>query len=240
MEKVNEAIKDNNKESSNFFTYVFNFDEDNKAGMFNMIQYTLLAIVPVIVLLKLVKHYIPEDDDSKPSLEILVEVVFQLIVIFLAIWFIDRMVRFIPTYSGVCYYKFNETNFIIPILIVLITMQTKLGAKINLLLDRINEVWSGNTTNSTSQKSNQNSQIKVRQPLAGSIPQHHPSQADSLNNQYVSPISNNISPSNTTLISDLPQMNQQQQQANVQNQIIDPSPLMAANEALGGIFGSSF
>lgn len=239
MEKVNEAIKDNNKESSNFFTYVFNFDEDNKAGMFNMIQYTLLAIVPVIVLLKLVKHYIPEDDDSKPSLEILVEVVFQLIVIFLAIWFIDRMVRFIPTYSGVCYYKFNETNFIIPILIVLITMQTKLGAKINLLLDRINEVWSGNTTNSTSQKSNQNSQIKVRQPLAGSIPQHHPSQADSLNNQYVSPIFNNISPSNTTLISDLPQMNQQQQ-ANVQNQIIDPSPLMAANEALGGIFGSSF
>jgi len=242
MEKVNEAIKDNNKESSNFFTYVFNFDEDNKAGMFNMIQYTLLAIVPVIVLLKLVKHYIPEDDDSKPSLEILVEVVFQLIVIFLAIWFIDRMVRFIPTYSGVCYYKFNETNFIIPILIVLITMQTKLGAKINLLLDRINEVWSGNTTNSTSQKSNQNSQIKVRQPLAGSIPQHHPSQADSLNNQYVSPISNNISPSNTTLISDLPQMNQQQQQqhANIQNEIIDPSPLMAANEALGGIFGSSF
>jgi hypothetical protein len=240
MEKVNEAIKDNNKESSNFFTYVFNFDEDNKAGMFNMIQYTLLAIVPVIVLLKLVKHYIPEDDDSKPSLEILVEVVFQLIVIFLAIWFIDRMVRFIPTYSGVCYYKFNETNFIIPILIVLITMQTKLGAKINLLLDRINEVWSGNTNNSTSQKSNQNSQIKVRQPLAGSIPQHHPSQADSLNNQYVSPISNNISPSNTTLISDLPQMNQQQQHANVQNEIIDPSPLMAANEALGGIFGSSF
>lgn len=239
MEKVNEAIKDNNKESSNFFTYVFNFDEDNKAGMFNMIQYTLLAIVPVIVLLKLVKHYIPEDDDSKPSLEILVEVVFQLIVIFLAIWFIDRMVRFIPTYSGVCYYKFNETNFIIPILIVLITMQTKLGAKINLLLDRINEVWSGNTTNSTSQKSNKNSQIKVRQPLAGSIPQHHPSQADSLNNQYVSPISNNISPGNTTLISDLPQMNQQQH-ANVQNEIIDPSPLMAANEALGGIFGSSF
>jgi hypothetical protein len=239
MEKVNEAIKDNNKESSNFFTYVFNFDEDNKAGMFNMIQYTLLAIVPVIVLLKLVKHYIPEDDDSKPSLEILVEVIFQLIIIFLAIWFIDRMVRFIPTYSGVCYYKFNETNFIIPILIVLITMQTKLGAKINLLLDRINEIWSGNTTNSTSQKSNQNSQIKVRQPLAGSIPQHHPSQADSLNNQYVSPISNNILPSNTTLISDLPQMNQQQQ-ANVQNQIIDPSPLMAANEALGGIFGSSF
>jgi hypothetical protein len=48
----------------------------------------------------------------------------------------------------------------------------------------------------------------------------------------------NINPGNTTLISDLP-MNQQQQ-VQVQNEVLDPSPLMAANEALGGIFGSSF
>jgi len=227
MEKVNEAIKDNNKDSSNFISYVFNFDEENKAGIFNMIQYTMLAIVPVIVLLKLVKHYIPEDDDSKPSLEILVEVIIQLIVIFLSIWFIDKMVRFIPTYSGFCYYKFNETNFIIPILIVLITMQTKLGAKINILLDRVSELWGGSQP---PQKSVQNSNVKVRQPLAGNIPQHQPSQADNYS-------TNNISPNNTTLINDLPNS---QQQVSIQNDIFDPSPLLAANEALGGIFGSSF
>ena len=132
MEKVNEVIKENNKEESNFFSYVFNFDEDNKAGILNMLQYTILAIIPVVVVLKLIKHYIPEDDDSKPTLEILIEVIFQLIILFLAIWFIDKMIRFVPTYSGVCYFKFNETNFIIPVLMVLITMQTKLGAKINL------------------------------------------------------------------------------------------------------------
>lgn len=235
MEKVNEAIKENNKDSNNFISYIFNFDEDNKAGIFNMIQYTMLAIVPVIVLLKLVKHYIPEDDDSKPSLEILVEVIVQLIIIFLSIWFIDKMVRFIPTYSGVCYYKFNETNFIIPILIVLITMQTKLGAKINLLLDRITELWSGNQN---SQKSTQDSNVKVRKPLAGSIPHHQPSQADTLHLNNMPSLHSNISPNNTTLISDLPINNQQQM--NLQNEILDPSPLMAANEALGGIFGSSF
>ena len=32
----------------------------------------------------------------------------------------------------------------------------------------------------------------------------------------------------------------QQQQINIQNDVLDPSPLMAANEALGGMFGSSF
>ena len=232
MEKVNEVIKENNKVDQNFFSYVFNFDEDNKAGMFNMMQYTLLAILPVIILLKLVKHYIPEDDDSKPSLEVLVEVIIQLVVIFLSIWFIDKMIRFIPTYSGVCYFKFNETNFIIPILIVLITMQTKLGAKINLLLDRITELWSGNSNKKT------NSQVKVSQPIVGNsaFPQHMPSQADTLNT--APQFNQNINPGNTTLISDLP-MNQQQQ-VQVQNEVLDPSPLMAANEALGGIFGSSF
>ena len=92
MEKVNEVIKENNKHDSNFFSYVFNFDEDNKAGMLNMMQYTLLAILPVVILLKLVKHYIPEDDESKPSLEVLVEVILQLVILFLSIWFIDKMI----------------------------------------------------------------------------------------------------------------------------------------------------
>lgn len=234
MEKVNEVIKENNKENNNFFSYVFNFDEDNKGGIYNMIQYTLLAIIPVIVLLKLVKHYVPEDDDSKPSLEILVEVIIQLIIIFLSIWFIDKMVRFFPTYSGVCYYKFNETNFIVPVLIVLITMQTKLGAKINLLLDRFSELWGGSISQ---QKPIKESNIKVRQPLAGSIPQHQTSQADSLHMNTMPSLQNNISPNNTTLISDLPS---NQSQMNTQNDILDPSPLMAANEALGGIFGSTF
>jgi hypothetical protein len=227
MEKVNEVIKENNKHNSNFFSYVFNFDEDNKAGMLNMMQYTLLAILPVVILLKLVKHYIPEDDESKPSLEVLVEVILQLVILFLSIWFIDKMIRFIPTYSGVCYFKFHETHFIIPVLMVLITMQTKLGAKINLLIDRINDVWSGNAG-----KKNQNKgQVKVTQPFAGGrAPQHMPSQADLLN------MPQNVNTGNTSLISDLP-VAPRNQQANNQVPQMDLGP-MAANEALGGGFGS--
>ena len=42
--------------------------------LLNIIQYAVLAIIPIIILLKLIKNYIPEADDDKGSLVILVEV----------------------------------------------------------------------------------------------------------------------------------------------------------------------
>ena len=39
--------------------------------MMNMVQYSVLALVPVVLLLKGIKNFVPEDDDSKGSLEIL-------------------------------------------------------------------------------------------------------------------------------------------------------------------------
>ena len=231
MDKVADTIKETAKEDMNFLSYVFNFDDENKANMSNMLQYVILGVVPVVIILKLIKHYVPEDDDTKGSIEILAEVVAQLAVIFLAIWFVDKMIRFIPTYSGVCYHAFNETNFIIPILIILVTMQTKLGAKINILVDRVSELWDGG--DKAPQAKNNN--VRVTQPISGG---HQVSQADYLDNTLIRPPAQMSPMANTTMISDLPQMNQQQY-VDV-NQMADPSPLMAANEALGGAFGSAF
>ena len=230
MDKVADTIKETSKEELNFLTYVFNFDEENKANITNMMQYVLLGVVPVVVILKLIKYYVPEDDDSKGNIEILAEVVAQLAVIFLAIWFVDKMIRFVPTYSGVCYHVFNETNFILPILIILVTMQTKLGSKINIIVDRISELWEGDKA-----PPSKNGNVRVSQPLAGG---HQPSQADYLDNTLIRPPAQMNPIANTTIISDLPQMNQQQYMDI--NQMGDPSPLMAANEALGGAFGSAF
>ena len=42
---------------SGFFNYVFNFDSDNKAILLNMFQYIIIALIPVIVLLKMIKLY---------------------------------------------------------------------------------------------------------------------------------------------------------------------------------------
>ena len=127
MDKVNGT---DSTESLNFFKYVFNFDEENKNNIMNMIQYTLLSIIPVLITLRLIKHVVPEEDETKGSLEISVECIGQIILIILAIWFTNKIIRFIPTYSGEYYGKFNETNFIIPFIIILATMQTKLGWRI--------------------------------------------------------------------------------------------------------------
>ena len=137
MDKISDSVKSVQNESAGFFSFVFNFDTENKHRIINMLQYTLLTIIPVLLILRGIKHIIPEDDESKGSLEILAESVGQVILIMLAIWFTNKIIYYIPTYSGEDYPKFNEISFIIPFILILATMQTKLGAKFNILIDRV-------------------------------------------------------------------------------------------------------
>ena len=137
MDKISDSVKSVQDESSGFFKFVFNFDTENKNRMVNMLQYTLLTIIPVLLILRGIKHFIPEDDESKGSFEILAESIVQVVLIMLAIWFTNKIIYYIPTYSGEEYPKFNEISFIIPFILILATMQTKLGAKFNILIDRV-------------------------------------------------------------------------------------------------------
>ena len=86
------------------------------------VQYTLLAVVPIVLVLKLIKTFVPEDNDESPSLEILVEVIGQITFMVLSIWFIDRMIQFIPTYSGVKYKAMDTISFLLGFLMILMTM----------------------------------------------------------------------------------------------------------------------
>ena len=246
MENITETVKAVPSDSLGFFKYVFNFDDENKCEMLNMGQYAVLAIIPVLIVLKVVKHIVPEEDESKGSLEIMAESLGQLLFIMCAIWFTNRMIRYVPTYSGCEYGKFNATNFLLPFIIILATMQTKLGAKLNILLDRVVDRWEGNSE-VPQQASSDKSVVRTSQPLAG---QHQPSQADYQDHSQ-------ILPSNPQLTA-MPQMNQAPQQLSpqqspdfnqmYQNQV---TPLqdaqtpsmsqepMAANESFGGMFGGS-
>lgn len=228
---------------SGFFNYVFNFDSDNKAILLNMFQYILIALIPIIVVLKLIKEYIPEDDDKKESIELILEIVIQIGVLFIAIYLIDKIIRYFPTYSNVPYTKFNEISFIIPTLVLIMTMQTKLGAKINILYDRVLELWNGKNQ---SKGGNNQGNIRVSQPIVmpGS---HQVSRADTLDNTIMSQRPNQLpAQNNISLIDSLPNMmnsggggNNMQNQA-MQNAFMDSMEPMAANGALGGAFGSSF
>jgi len=239
MDKLNDS--DTEKSSLGFFKYVFNFDEENKHNLMNMVQYTLLSIIPVIIILRLIKNIIPEEDETKGSLEITVECVGQILLIILAIWFTNKIIRYIPTYSGEYYGKFNETNFIIPFIIILATMQTKLGAKLNILIDRVINLWHGKKEGMQQQQGQQQGQgqnvVRVSQPFAGG--QRPVTQADYLDRSQ-------LLPTNTQLTA-MPSQQQQNPDFNSMYQN-NPTPMpgamqpgmmmepMAANE--GGGWGS--
>lgn len=237
----------NNITATGFINHVFNFDSDSKTTMINMLQYIFLGLIPIVLVLKGIKHYIPEEDDKKATPEILFEVALQLIIIFFAIWFIDRMIRYIPTYSGTNYHKFNEINYILPILIILVTMQTKLGAKINILAERTMDVWNGSSGHNVGNSNHGN--VRVSQPIV-TPGIHQVSRADTLDNT-INPQANQLpAQNNISMIDALPNMMQQapaqnnglsnfQNQA-IQNSFMEAMEPMAANGALGGAFGASF
>jgi hypothetical protein len=149
----------------NFFKHVFNFDDDSKSDMLNIIQYSLIAIVPIIILNKSMSKYVPEADDNKGSLEVSIEIILQIIVMFIGLLIIHRVITFIPTYSGSKYAEFNVIFIILGVLMITMSLQTKLGEKVSLLFDRVSELWNGKTE--TKQPSKNNGNVKIIQPISG-------------------------------------------------------------------------
>lgn len=134
------------KGPAHFLKYITEFDSIHKNELMNIVQYAVLAIIPVVVILKVVKHYVPDHDESKGSVEIYLEIIGQIVFITSMVWFSDRIIRYIPTYSGGEYQTLNSINYILQFLIIMSTLQTKFGYKINTIVDRIVKHWNGTET----------------------------------------------------------------------------------------------
>jgi hypothetical protein len=157
---------DNSKKG--FLKHVFNFDNDSKSDILNIIQYTLIAIIPVIVLNKCMQKYVPEADEKKGSVEVLAEVLIQIIVMFIGLLIIHRIITYVPTYSGMEYPEFNIIFIILAILMITLSLQTKLGEKVSILVDRLTELWEGKSNDKGKNgKSKGNANVKVSQPISG-------------------------------------------------------------------------
>ena len=158
-----DSSDDSNK---NFFKHVFNFDDDSKSDILNIIQYALVAIIPVVILNKSIGKYVPESDDRKGSLEISAEIIIQVIVTFMGLLIIHRIITFVPTYSGAKYPEFHIVYIILAILMITMSLQTKLGEKVSILVERMMELWDGKSDN---KKKNAKNNVKVSQPISGQI-----------------------------------------------------------------------
>ena len=145
-------MEDTEESKKNFFKHVFNFEDDSKAEMLNIVQYTLIAIIPMVLLNKSIQKYVPEADDQKSSLEVLAEIILQVIVMFLGLLFIHRMIIFVPTYSGVKFPEYNVIINILSVLMITLSLQTKLGEKVSILVERINELWEGKSSDKKKKK----------------------------------------------------------------------------------------
>ena len=211
-----------------FVKHVFNFDEESKCEILNIIQYAVLALLPIIILNKVMQKYVPEADDEKKSIEILSEVLAQVIFMFLGIFFIHRILTYIPTYSGEQYPTWNIIGPIIPMLVIITSLQTKLGEKISILVDRLVELWEG--PKDTKKGKNGNGNVKVSQPIS-----------QNQSTESMRTMGSNSMGSSSTSISSLPPPQAQQMPSydQSQQQVMDSFEPEAANGGFGA-FGSAF
>tara|TARA_B100001173_G_C16029673_1_gene566025 strand:- start:3060 stop:3698 length:639 start_codon:yes stop_codon:yes gene_type:complete len=206
------------KKETSFINHIFSNTDEDKAEMLNVIQYGLMAIIPVIVLNKLIHRFIPEADPDKSSLELLVEMSIQVVLIFVGLILIHRIITFFPTYSGFKYENLTLTNIILAFLVIVLSIQSKLGLKGNILFDRVMILWNG-PTESTDDEPKKKSR-------------HSPSRADDMDNSHIQHDIFPPAPVATTKPTNdygVPEPSMQ----------YEMGP-MAANSILGGAFGSSF
>ena len=245
MDRLDESTKNN----MGFFKHVFNFDDDSKSDMLNIIQYSLIALVPIILLNKAMQKYVPEAEEEKGSLELLAEIVIQIIVMFLGILMVNRIVTYIPTYSGVKYPEFNVNYIILAVLVITLSLQTKLGEKVSILFDRVVELWEGKSKDNKKKGKNGNGSVKVSQPISqnansmamsqslyndggstpiSQLPEQSMPDYNSMNRNDNTPLIGASTPGKESMM-------------NLNNQGMNGGFPMAANELLGGsAFGSNF
>jgi hypothetical protein len=215
-----------------FLGHVFSSTEEGKAEFLNVIQYALMAVIPVVVLNKSIQRFIPEADTDKSTLELLAEIFIQLIVMFCGIIIIHRVITFFPTYSGFKYEHLTLTNVILAFLVLVLSIQTKLGLKVNILVDRLGELWNGSTSG--------NSKAAVKNNVRVNTPDmHSPSQADFLDNNAVqqgvfppAPVAGNKAPKQS--------YDTMMRGSGISDDFGSYMGPMAANSVLGGAFGSAF
>jgi len=215
-----------------FLNHVFSSSEESMGELMNVVQYAIMGVVPIVVLNKTIHHFIPDADSEKSSFEILAEVLIQLSLLFIGIVLIHRMITYLPTYSGFKYENLTLTNVILAFLMIVLSIQTKLGLKVNVLVERVMEFING---------PNEEEEVKQQK---GKKSKHAPSQADHLDDSRIqqgtfppAPVAGTQAGNGMQPMQEPPQQRVEQQVSMDYGMGVDP---MAANSLLGGSFGASF
>jgi hypothetical protein len=212
-----------------FFSWVFYMDEKMKFELINIGQYIGLALLFYSILIYFMDMYLPFINETNSSLEIIIRLFVFVYILFYSIYFINRIICYIPTFSGNPYpdYIMYDSKFmfssIISIIIATVSFHESFKLGLKALHDRINTLISNRDDAPKKKKKkvtiNENENTSDQQSLP--------------------PMNNPLYTGNTTSINQLPVVNVQRNnyQEDSQNQV--QSEPMAANEG-GSAFGSIF
>ena len=229
-----------------FVNHVFDFGDDSKKDLMNLVQFSVLAIVPLILLNKSIHNVIPEANQLKGSLELSMEILGQLVLMLSGLVLVQRVVTFVPTYSGENYKLGNLVSIILPFLMILLSLQTKMGEKCNILYRRALDTWNGNRgfegmddedeaeAGNQEAAQAQNTGVRRTQPIASKAENTFPNQIPPppvmSSNRETRPSISNVPPQHSA---------QSQQQA---NQMLGPNALdsgISSMNTFGGM-GSAY
>lgn len=119
-----------------FGRHMGRFDGSTKRELLNLLQYALLAIAPVVLLNKAMQAYVPDPDDERSTWTLAMEVLGQVAALLLGLYLVHRFVLFFPTWSDEPYPDSTLQHSMLAMLTVLLSMQTKIGVKVEWLAQR--------------------------------------------------------------------------------------------------------
>lgn len=128
---------------NSFMGHIFGVSEFGKNEMMNVTQYSFMGIVPVLLLNYSIQKLLPDPDGEATSLVIIAEIIAQVLMMFIGLLLIHRTIDYIPTISGMRYEPLHLTSVILAMYMIVLSLQTKIGIKCNILCERLSDAWYG-------------------------------------------------------------------------------------------------
>ena len=151
-----------------FFKHVFN--DNYKGEVLNLIQYGLIAVIPMTIIIRNVNFFFPALDPKKGSIELLLEALGQLCITFIVITFVHRILTYFTPWGGSDMGSLNMPSMIMIFLWMILSFDLgHVGKKLNHIFERVlpmprDNFWSEDTPSKKGKKSS--SVVRVTQPLS--------------------------------------------------------------------------
>ena len=245
-----------NKSNEGFFKYLFNFDSEQKVFVMNSVQYLLLGFIPLMLLDRIIINHLSSNENlaKKESWKLLGEILLEIIFVFVYIFLVDKIIRYLPTYSGVEMGNLNWIQLIVTLMFFCLPT-TNIAGKTEELQHRVEERIFG-TEEKTKKRGGKKSVVRVTQPISSNgkpqaMPTHAASRADYISqhqnqiapNEQMAPTSSGMygGPSTSLVNADWPPgSNSSGQEGFAEMGAPVQMEPAAANGVLGGSFGSAW